>query len=131
MDDLKVLEGKVIQALIMDSDKVQIAFITDQGRYNFFCEADCCSESWINHVADIDVLLGHKVNEVESIDMFGLLQVTPEPTRQECDQVMFHRLHTDKGICVLEFRNSSNGYYGGWLTEQGNDFDGEPITEDF
>jgi hypothetical protein len=131
MSVLDVLVGKQVQELLMDEDREHIAFVTDQGRYDFYCFADCCSESWINHVNFVDALIGGTVQSVDEVDMHSLLQVEPEATRQEHDQVMFYRIHTDKGTCVLEFRNSSNGYYGGELGIARGEVTGEPITEDF
>jgi hypothetical protein len=131
MSVLDVLVGKQVQELLMDEGREHIAFVTDQGRYDFYCFADCCSESWINHVNFVSALIGGTVHSVDDVDMYSLLQVEPEATKQEYDRVMFHRIHTDKGTCVLEFRNSSNGYYGGELYKADSKCKGEPITEDF
>jgi hypothetical protein len=35
--------------------------------------------------------------------------------RQEYDQVYGYCLVTDGGVCEIVYRNSSNGYYGGFL----------------
>jgi hypothetical protein len=74
------------------------------------------------------------VEEVEEIDLFSLLGAEPEPTKQEVDKVMFHRVRTDKGVCVIEFRNSSNGYYGGTFERTAINEERDPlspVTEDF
>jgi hypothetical protein len=36
-------------------------------------------------------------------------------TRQDFDSLYGYGVVTDKGEGDIEFRNSSNGYYGGWL----------------
>jgi hypothetical protein len=47
--------------------------------------------------------------------------------------VLFHRIQTPKGVCVIEFRNSSNGYYGGSFEEGLASLEENlhPVTEDF
>ena len=132
--ELEDLIGKTVHQVLADPDRYVWRFVTDQGNMDYYCFADCCSESWVNHVESIDALIGHKVLGVEEFDMFGMLGVEPEPTKQEVDQVMFHRITTDKGVCVIEFRNSSNGYYGGSFCKGWDgawDDSVAPVTEDF
>lgn len=132
--ELKELVDKTVHQVLTDADKVFWRFVTDQGNVDYYCFADCCSESWVNHIADLDTLIGQTVKEVEQIDLFRLLGTQPEPTRQEVDEVMFHRVRTDKGVCVIEFRNSSNGYYGGSFERSAIDavkYPLTPVTEDF
>lgn len=76
---------------------------------------DCCSESWFADIVGIDnlknaVVIGIKVLNVE-------LPEGDTRTRQEYDEVYGYRLTTHKGDCDIIFRNSSNGYYGGELTQ--------------
>lgn len=132
--ELEALVGKAVHQVLTDADKVFWRFVTDQGNVDYYCFADCCSESWVNHIADLDALIGQKVEEVEEIDLFSLLGAEPEPTKQDVDKVMFHRVRTDKGVCVIEFRNSSNGYYGGSFERDAIDdvkHPLTPVTEDF
>ena len=132
MDDvLEVLVGSTVQELLLSQDATEMTFVTDKGDFSFYCDADCCSESWINHINFVDALLGGTVITTDAVDMHSALGVEPEATRQEVDQVLLHRVTTDKGVCVIEFRNSSNGYYGGWLTEGKGRVSGKSITEDF
>ena len=132
--ELKDLLGKTVHQVLANAEKDLWRFVTDQGDVDYTCYGDCCSESWINHIADLDVLIGQKVEEVEEIDLFSLLGAEPESTKQEVDKVMFHRVRTDKGVCVIEFRNSSNGYYGGSFERSAIDavkYPLTPVTEDF
>ena len=112
---MKELIGKKILGVMANPDNDYWRFITDQGDVDYYCFADCCSESWINHVNGLDELVGYTVWNVDDIDFHALLKVEPEATRQEYDDVLFHRVKTEKGTCTFEFRNSSNGYYGGSL----------------
>lgn len=132
--ELADLVGKHITKVQMNAGKDDVRFITTTGNLDYYCYGDCCSESWVNHVNDIDNLMDATVTQVEEFDFHTLLGVEPEPTRQDSDEVLFHKVHTNKGTCLIEFRNSSNGYYGGSFER--NDGEHEPeglvdITEDF
>jgi hypothetical protein len=131
--ELADLVGRHVLGVQMTPGKDYVRFITTTGNLDYCCYADCCSESWVNHVNDIDKLIDATVTRVEEADFYGMLGAEPEPTRQESDDVLFHRIHTDKGTCLIEFRNSSNGYYGGSF-ERNEDHEPEGlvgITEDF
>lgn len=136
MKQLEELMGRKILSVQLDAAKVYLKFITDQGDVLYGCYADCCSESWINHINGMSELVGGTVEDVDEVDFHALLKIEPEATRQEFDRVLFHRIKTEKGWCTLEFRNSSNGYYGGWLEEvasvpKDEKVEMQNITEDF
>ena len=134
MKQLEELMGRKILGLQADAERVYLKFITDQGNVTYGCYADCCSESWINHINGMSELVGGTVEDVDEVDFYALLKVEPESTKQDFDQVLFHRVKTEKGWCTFEFRNSSNGYYGGWLEEVASvpkDEEMQNITEDF
>lgn len=131
--ELADLIGRKVLGVQMTPEKEEVRFITDIGNLDYYCYADCCSESWVNHVSDVSSLVDATVVNVEECNFYALLGVEPEPTKQESDTVLFHRVYTDKGVCVIEFRNSSNGYYGGSF-ERNTDREPEDlanITEDF
>jgi len=109
---LECLVGKTIQAIWIGNKEQWLAFDTDAGRVVFMAEGDCCSESWFADIIGVDALIGGKVLSAEDIII--------EPTcdgrcRQDYDEFYGHRLTTDKGRADIIYRNSSNGYYGGWL----------------
>lgn len=92
-----------------------LKLVTSGGDTHYYSlEGDCCSESWLYAINGVEGLLDSQIQAVQPIEM-------PEPTddrsRQEYDQLWCIRLVTNKGFCDIEFRNSSNGYYGGWLEE--------------
>lgn len=83
-------------------------------------EADCCSETWFADIVAPDALLGRVVTGARSIDLpehltqdFG--KDGKPRTRQEVDQVYGWEIRTSGGVCTIAVRNSSNGYYGGWV----------------
>jgi len=55
---------------------------------------------------------------------------TRDGTRQEVDEVDFITFVTDKGYFDIEFRNSSNGYYGGSMDLNKDASDDFVIVED-
>lgn len=80
-------------------------------------EGDCCSHSWIEHVTIPDGIRGNVIRDVKQADM-------QEPFDHGHDnedewgnyiQVYANAFVTDVGEIIFEYRNSSNGYYGGFL----------------
>lgn len=74
---------------------------------------DCCSQTWIEGI-DLPAMLYGKIMAVEDIDMpdLGTVQ-TPLCSYPECVQYYGLKITTTKGSCVIDYRNNSNGYYGG------------------
>ncbi len=87
---------------------------------------DCCSESWWADIYNLDQSLGEYINDFKSIPWAD----DPDDgrTRQEVDSVYGYELTTKRGVTDFVFRNSSNGYYGGWadvfLNPAGLSFEG-------
>lgn len=131
-----LLGDKHIKSIHVSEDQAQIAFeiAYPRGYVVFEVDADCCSESWFADIIGTAALLGNTVDGVEKV----LDGEDPEDdrTRQEFDAAYSYKLKTHKGICEIIFRNSSNGYYGGWINggNQVDDLDlegWEKITDDW
>lgn len=113
--ELDKLAGKTVRAVLVAPGEGEMRLVTDDGTLVMSTEGDCCSESWWADAVGVKQLLNAAVTAATEIDM-------PEPsdadnaarTRQECDAVYAVKITTDHGACDLIFRNSSNGYYGGW-----------------
>lgn len=113
----KELAGKMLIALEIDLDRQHYArLVTDDGVYVIYAEGDCCSESWFADALYVPRKLPVKLSSIEGVRL-------PDPpndgrTRQEYDQAYSVRIHHDglEGSTELVFRNSSNGYYGGWFS---------------
>lgn len=72
---------------------------------------DCCSESWFEYPNDLQIPTPKiiKFEQDHSIDL-------PESNRQEYDQNTECIIGFEDGtIYRFYFRNSSNGYYSGWI----------------
>lgn len=103
------LVGKTLTKVELASDKKAIRFTVDGEVIVAKCDADCCSETWIESVEMPAGGLPAKVMEAVGLDL-------PEQWN-DGDLLQFYglKLTTDKGDFVLDYRNSSNGYYGGSL----------------
>lgn len=105
------LIGKTIIAVYLATDNMAIRFDTDEGKSIVArTDGDCCSHSWIESLDDPDALLGEVVS-AEDVDM-NLPDV-----EHDGEFVAFYgfKIATKLGVCVIDFRNESNGNYGGRL----------------
>lgn len=108
----KFLVGKTVNGLEIAEDKKAIRFLCDDGKHVARCDGDCCSNTWIEHVELPAMGFPFKVLEASDLD-------TGEESSGEYGDVIAHyglKLTTDKGDFVLDYRNESNGYYGGNLS---------------
>jgi hypothetical protein len=109
----EVFEGATVTELRVEPGEAKLALVTNRGVCVLDTEGDCCSETWFADVLGVSHLLGKPVRKVEIMDL-----PVPEDTRtrQESDVAYGIRLTTDAGVCDIVYRNSSNGYYGGWAS---------------
>lgn len=109
-----ILDGKTITAVEMAEDKLAIRFMVEGGEPIVArCEADCCSSTWIEHVELPALGFPAKVASVGDLDLPGSVDDDPD---HDCLQVYGLKITTDKGDFIIDYRNSSNGYYGGRLS---------------
>src|SRR5262245_29278082 len=129
--DINILKNKRIEKLYRQGESTLI--LETSGAEHAFVqistEGDCCSDAWFNHIAGVEALQGGLVLECDESGW----KDADGATRQEADTVDFIKIRTDKGFCDIEVRQSSNGYYGGWVTYSTADFANncEEITSDF
>jgi hypothetical protein len=105
-----ILFGKELRAVQIADDKKAIKFITDEGEIIAKTDGDCCSSTWIEHVS-MPMGLPALIMEARDIPMPDL-GVNED---QECVRYYGFELVTNKGSLVIDYRNESNGYYGGEL----------------
>ena len=97
------------------SDK-GLSLVTAEGQhYLLVPEGDCCSHTWIESVNPLKALLGTVTNVQASEN------VRPEEEKGG-EYIEFYGLeittkdaYGEEQTAVIDFRNSSNGYYGGYL----------------
>ena len=106
-----VLINKTINNIKIADDKLALLFETNDGDFIVNVEGDCCSSSWIESVELPALGFPATVVSVENIEMPDLGQ--PD----EYDYIQYYgcKIVTDKGEIVIDYRNESNGYYGGSL----------------
>jgi len=122
MEYKDILVGRKIVAVYLADDKKAIRFDLEDGEEVIAkTDGDCCSHSWIENVEGVDALIGGTVAAVEDIEMPDLGQ-----PKGEYGVVAYYgcKITTDKGHCILDYRNDSNGYYGGNLAWPGDYFYG-------
>lgn len=112
MKDCSDLKGKTIVKIEKEPEGQWIDFYLGDGeKWRFLAEGDCCSNSWVQEIMYPENIIGEVVvNVIEhttasNIDdgEYGYLDI------YNLDLV------SKKGTCTVDFRNSSNGYYGGSL----------------
>jgi len=105
------LIGKPLASIEVAEDKESVTFrMADGEAFVYETDGDCCSFSWIEHVTLPPDVIGQPITEVKesgTVDEF---------TEGYAEIAVYHTAFvTPKGEIILEYRNSSNGYYGGWL----------------
>lgn len=111
---MKELIGKRIRQISVNDDQSILSFATDDVTVSYVARGGCCSESWFADITGVDALLGGTVQSADEVNMDGY-NVNDGRTRQEDDEAYGWKLCTNKGYVDIVFRNSSNGYYGGWM----------------
>ena len=128
--DLTWFIGKTLSGVSLNPEKDEITFtFTDGSSKRLGTEGDCCSSSWIEHLEAPPDVFGAVITAIDEPEMPPhdnhecLARVGEDAYGNECVHdvlAVYHtRFRTDKGDIVLEYRNDSNGYYGGSLTDLG------------
>lgn len=93
---------------------IVIRFKDSDSVMKIFAEADCCSYSWFHFFDDspIKLIKGKKIKSIEYLNDIDL----PPSTLQEYDKNhLYQIIFDDETNCQFVLRNSSNGYYDGWI----------------
>lgn len=108
-----ILEGKTILDIKIADDKEAIKFITNEGDVIARCDADCCSYTWVE---EIELPAGGFPAQVLKAEDLDLNKPDESNDEHECLAFYGFKISTDKGDIIIDYRNSSNGYYGGNLS---------------
>lgn len=107
------LFGQCIKHIYTDDDKEYLVFINNLDNFwTYYAEKDCCSYSWFESINNPENLIDARVIGIEEKDE----DYEEENFKEDSDEVIKiygYTLKTYKGYTDIEFRNSSNGYYGG------------------
>ena len=118
-NDGSILVGRTLTGMKIAADRQALLFQTTGGDLDVNVDADCCSYSWIEHIELPALGFPAIVTAVDHLDM-------PDATGEskfhsDPDVLAFYgfKITTDRGEIVIDYRNDSNGYYGGSLTWPG------------
>lgn len=111
----KFLVGKTIKDIKIADDKMAILFKCLDGDHVVRVDADCCSHTWVETIEAC--VFPCVVADQEDIEMRDNLD-------HDGGLIQFygHKITTDKGEIVIDYRNESNGYYGGNLVWPDNNY---------
>jgi len=107
-----ILVGKTITKIMLADDKEAILFMTTEGDIKVLVDADCCSHTWVENIELPVNGFPALVLSAEDLSMPDL------GSPDEYDVIAYYgfKITTDKGDIIIDYRNSSNGYYGGNLS---------------
>ena len=115
------LIGKTLTAIYLSDDNESLKFEFTEGEPLVVgTEGDCCSYTWIENIENPEAVIGSPVLVAEDISM---PEATEPSTKIEYhDSIAFYgfKISTLKGTCTIDYRNNSNGYYGGNLVWPGD-----------
>lgn len=115
--------GKVITGMEIAADRQALRFALADGEIVVNVDADCCSYTWVEHVELPALGFPATVVSVSDIDMPDGATSTFH-TGAEVLAYYGCKIVTDRGDIVIDYRNDSNGYYGGSLSWPGEYFYG-------
>lgn len=112
------LIGKTITAIEIAEDRQALRFVLTDGEMIVETDADCCSYTWIEHI-ELPAL-GFPA-QVVSVDDLAMPENPESKFHKDPDVLAFYgcKITTDRGEIVIDYRNDSNGYYGGSLSWPG------------
>jgi hypothetical protein len=113
------MSGRVIDNVELSDDQSRITItFADGTRAVGSTNADCCSETWVEALTVPPDIKGATVTGYSwSEDVPQDTPTTNAPADTFLDQIEVYgeAIATDRGEIIIEYRNSSNGYYGGSL----------------
>lgn len=113
----KDIINKKIETVSLSKDKEKISFIfKDKTSKLYHVEGDCCSNSWIEHLEVPNNIKDAVIIDVQE-NSLGTIPANYEFNEYNVIKKYSTIFKTSKGDIVLEYRNSSNGYYGGYLVD--------------
>lgn len=108
----KIIGHKIIGWAIKNEDTFWLA-LSNEKIYKFYAQADCCSESWFEFQNEDQAFNNNlEISNIESVSV-----ELPKSNRQDIDKNdRFDIYYEDGSSTSFYLRNSSNGYYSGWLS---------------
>ena len=113
--NMKELIGRKVLSYKFEDGGEKVVFETDKGKIVYEAFGDCCSSSFFSDITGIDNLLGSEVLEVVERQEWSDEEIKKAEAQGSYDVLSLYGylIKTARGTCDIEFRNDSNGYYGG------------------
>lgn len=115
------LIGKTIVGMKISEDKDALLFeVEGGGRLMATVDGDCCSTSWVEAVELPALGFPFTISNVVNLE----LNKEGQWDENEMGFIQFYgaKIRTDKGDMVIDYRNESNGYYGGDINWPGEGY---------
>jgi hypothetical protein len=113
---MKELFKETIFRMYIDKDQEYLAFRLMCGSNDYViyrADAGCCSKSWFESISNPEYLIGNEVIGIEEkVEREETVPETAEMVEKTL-RIYGYTLKTAQGYTDIEFRNESNGYYGG------------------
>lgn len=118
------LVGKVVRAVYVANDDAAIRFDVDgEDPIVARCDGECCSTTWIEDVIGVEALIGTPILRAEDVSLPDALHTKTKTDHYEEEMAYYgFVIDTAQGRCLIAYRNSSNGYYGGSLWWPGDGY---------
>jgi len=117
--NLERLVGRKLDAVSLSREKDVFGFAAEGIEVWLGVEGDCCSYSWVEHVTVTPGAIGAEIigYSQPNVEQPSDTSQIKRPDGYPVDSLAVYelRLHTRAGDVVVEFRNDSNGYYGGYI----------------
>ena len=117
-----VREKKLSEIWVKDNNKELVLIFEDGYQRALHAVGDCCSTSWIEHITIDGEVFGQPIIAVSEKDLPIIKKVgeqLAEFDEHSLIQAYSTVFSTPMGRIELEYRNESNGYYGGELEDMG------------
>lgn len=114
--NLIAFTGRKVSGVWTIGDHTNVAFSFDDGSTIYANpEGDCCSCSWVEHVSGVCESIGEEIISVNTRPELATHEGVDD-SEYECLALYGITLITAGGHRIdIDYRNESNGYYGGWL----------------
>lgn len=116
MCEQNVLVGKTLTGIKIAADREAILFQTTDGDIVVRVDADCCSHTWVENIELPALGFPALVSAVDGLELPKSYYARhPGPDEEDSLELYGCKITTDRGEIVIDYRNESNGYYGGCL----------------
>lgn len=108
--------GETILAVIHDPEADRLTFVCPGTAYEYTTEGDCCSHSWIEHLTVPPDIVGATITGKTEPELPSHDGTQPGSHPDHDSLSIYHTAwQTTRGEVIAEYRNASNGYYGGTM----------------